>query len=500
MNAKFEKISYEKKAFSLSTSVKVECKTDVPAEGFGVIAISPSVYGESFSAKEKKVNFGGRLIVSVVGVNAEGTFSGSECGTAFSDVINDERVRPDMTVTGKTEIVKCEPFYGSVISVSVTLNITMDVYESVKKDYLTGGEDIFTDACITGLTRSTGRFCSDSETEQEFEIGFPVEKALFHTETVGITSVRAGIGTVIVDGEIHAAVYLLQKSENGDIVKKNEVFPFRIETECEGAMPAMAAKSEVSVKNSRYDIEVDEETGSSKAVLTLTLSACSEAVIKEDALVPTDCFSDKKILNVTTEEITVPSFNYYNVFEQKFNERIPVLGEDDEGAKILTTFASPVTITDKTVEDGILKCSAVIKATSIIKTAGGVKAYSYEFPVEINEKLSESGDTSVGVYVSEITARLFSETEIECFGKIKTYVTIKTEEKVKIIAKVEEADDIPEKTAAISVYIPAEGEDLFGLSKRLRVSPEEISKTNPDLEFPLKGTERIVVYRQLKKE
>ena len=54
MNAKFEKISYEKKAFSLSTSVKVECKTDVPAEGFGVIAISPSVYGESFSAKEKK--------------------------------------------------------------------------------------------------------------------------------------------------------------------------------------------------------------------------------------------------------------------------------------------------------------------------------------------------------------------------------------------------------------------------------------------------------------
>ena len=419
MNAKFEKISYEKKAFSLSTSVKVECKTDVPAEGFGVIAISPSVYGESFSAKEKKVNFGGRLIVSVVGVNAEGTFSGSECGTAFSDVINDERVRPDMTVTGKTEIVKCEPFYGSVISVSVTLNITMDVYETVKKDYLTGGEDIFTDACITGLTRSTGRFCSDSETEQEFEIGFPVEKALFHTETVGITSVRAGIGTVIVDGEIHAAVYLLQKSENGDIVKKNEVFPFRIETECEGAMPAMAAKSEVSVKNSRYDIEVDEETGSSKAVLTLTLSACSEAVIK---------------------------------------------------------------------------------ATSIIKTAGGVKAYSYEFPVEINEKLSESGDTSVGVYVSEITARLFSETEIECFGKIKTYVTIKTEEKVKIIAKVEEAGDIPEKTAAISVYIPAEGEDLFGLSKRLRVSPEEISKTNPDLEFPLKGTERIVVYRQLKKE
>ena len=50
--------------------------------------------------------------------------------------------------------------------------------------------------------------------------------------------------------------------------------------------------------------------------------------------------------------------------------------------------------------------------------------------------------------------------------------------------------------AAISVYIPLEGEGLFSLAKRLNVSPESLVNTNRELNFPLSGKERIVIYRQ----
>ena len=53
-----------------------------------------------------------------------------------------------------------------------------------------------------------------------------------------------------------------------------------------------------------------------------------------------------------------------------------------------------------------------------------------------------------------------------------------------------------ENPCAISVYIARSGEDVFSLAKRLNQCPDKIKETNKDLQFPLNGDERIVVYRQ----
>ena len=45
--------------------------------------------------------------------------------------------------------------------------------------------------------------------------------------------------------------------------------------------------------------------------------------------------------------------------------------------------------------------------------------------------------------------------------------------------------------------VPFENEDLWSLAKRLSVCPEQLVSTNPELQFPLTGEERIVIYRQL---
>ena len=52
------------------------------------------------------------------------------------------------------------------------------------------------------------------------------------------------------------------------------------------------------------------------------------------------------------------------------------------------------------------------------------------------------------------------------------------------------------ENCAISVYIPTVGEDLWSLAKRLNTCPEALVATNKDLQFPLTGRERIVIYRQ----
>ena len=41
-----------------------------------------------------------------------------------------------------------------------------------------------------------------------------------------------------------------------------------------------------------------------------------------------------------------------------------------------------------------------------------------------------------------------------------------------------------------------DGDTLWDISKQLRVDGDEIERLNGELEFPLRGDERIVVYRQ----
>ena len=57
------------------------------------------------------------------------------------------------------------------------------------------------------------------------------------------------------------------------------------------------------------------------------------------------------------------------------------------------------------------------------------------------------------------------------------------------------AEKLKANDCAISVYVPAAGDDLWSTAKSLRQSPEEIKTTNPDLAFPLTGKERILVFR-----
>ena len=60
-----------------------------------------------------------------------------------------------------------------------------------------------------------------------------------------------------------------------------------------------------------------------------------------------------------------------------------------------------------------------------------------------------------------------------------------------------EARIIP--SSAISVHVARPGETLWDVAKATGSTPELVMLQNPDLELPLKGGERVLVYRYLSK-
>ena len=92
--------------------------------------------------------------------------------------------------------------------------------------------------------------------------------------------------------------------------------------------------------------------------------------------------------------------------------------------------------------------------------------------------------------------KIVSSTEIDIDGEVYLSVSLFKKCQIKMVSDIKLLDEKQENTCAISVYLANKDEEQFSLAKRLNVCPEKLIETNKDLQFPLTGNERIVVYRQ----
>lgn len=137
--------------------------------------------------------------------------------------------------------------------------------------------------------------------------------------------------------------------------------------------------------------------------------------------------------------------------------------------------------------------SAVIASSA---ADGSNRGIEITLPFSLPVKINSPGRREVSVMVCGLFVRQRREGEIEAEATLKIAVKIYKIQSFKYISDVTEGDAIEENPHAFSVYMPAKGEGLWETAKRLKKTPEEVEKSNPELKFPLKGGERIIIYRK----
>ena len=131
-------------------------------------------------------------------------------------------------------------------------------------------------------------------------------------------------------------------------------------------------------------------------------------------------------------------------------------------------------------------------------TDGKIFSRKLESPFEASTQIAGvcDYDYTVRALAGMARVRLLSDTQIEISAKLSFTVYPFEKCNVSLIKEVKSLGAKPIEKHAISVYIPCEGEELWSLAKRLNVCPEVLCETNKDLQFPLTGKERILIYRQ----
>ena len=128
---------------------------------------------------------------------------------------------------------------------------------------------------------------------------------------------------------------------------------------------------------------------------------------------------------------------------------------------------------------------------------GEIKSTDVNLPFSVVlNGVAEAGQTVCeDVAVCGVSVRLKAEGEAEAEAVLKISATVCEERRVKYLTGIEEGAETEVNDCAVSVFLPAAGDGLWDIAKKLKKAPEDVSACNGELSFPLTGKERILVYR-----
>ncbi len=494
----YEKICFSKRGVDFKEQIKVESKTDIAvSEISSVLSVSAFTFVEEPEIMSGKACYEGRVNFYVCYLDDQGEVKKVECGAEFKGAFNDAQINANSKAKISVEVNKTEAdVSGARFLVSAYLNVKCQTEECMDCPALLSGGNLVVEEKEIEYVKSMGNRTGTYPLEEEFELPYSVKEVLFHRVEARITAVQCGIGTIIVDGEGQIDVIMLQKSQKRDIIKESKKVPFRMEIECEDAMPSMNAVAFVKERSFKTDVSVDQEKGVSTVSVLANLCFNAECFSKQTITVANDAFSTEKEIELEEQNICFNKDLEQRALEFSVKGRA-LVGELPVGANLVATCGERAEIVKRECAEGTIGVAGVMHAIAFFTDNDGrVFTRKIEIPFEVNEQLNSycSSVTTV-VKIRGGETKILSLTEVEGTFDVCISVYPKEQRVERVIKSAKEKGDLPVKEGAISVYISTEGENLWSLAKRLKVSPEALVQTNKELCFPLTGNERIVIIR-----
>lgn len=502
IQANFEETSLCKRQGGIVGETEIQCNLPLSeSEVAKLLGISPKVTLSGAEIIDGQVSYGGKAIFCVMFVDSDGKVKKAECGAEFEQrlSVNAEIENGVPTVKLSLEKVRAESVNG-ILSVKAKVIANIEIICEKKLRYAVGGEDLFLKKQEKTVSKKTCSKKAIYPIEEEFEIGYAIEEVLLHKTEASLTAITTGVGVVTVDGEAYLSVCLLQKIEKSDILKETKSFPFRFEIEAEESMPSSTCTALAVVKSAKLDIVVDEETGKSVVKLSAQIELSVDCYEDRNGEVLVDAYSSthEVILQKESETFCRPSDYRNEKTEIKlragFNESLA------GGSRLMCVAVEKLEATQIKAQDGVLRIEGVLETIAFIKDGEGtVFSKKLEAPFETVFAVETGCEYTATLRAENVKGKLLSLSEVELTATVVLSLQNYKKETVDFICALEVGKEKKVKTQAMSVYIPLAGEELWDVAKRLNSSPEVILEINRDLTFPLTGEERLLIYRQEKK-
>ena len=470
----------------------VECRLP-GSEISSILAVYAKAIPADTVCADGEARYSGRLLLSVVYEDGDKKVCRIERGAEFFHKVEGALLSP--SCFAKTAFTSESVNWrreGSGVYISVVVGADVAVFGSKQMEYLSDGEGLICQkkpitvcktVCVSG----------EIENEDEFESDY-VGDVLMHSETAIVHRVEVNAGVLDLEGETALHICVLKGDDS--ICSYERLIPFHMQVPCDEAFGKVCVSARAIIKNSHLTAGTDEERGKSKMVFSYCLAADCFVTVFDELCVVDDAFAIDCEIDVKKQN----DRGRYATKQIKYIERVngiaaisPVL---DGEYTLQATLLPRAEITVRKSDNG-MEAEGVVLAEVLLCSAEGVHrsatlSLPFLLPVDTDGDYAEAECIVCGLNVRR---KKNGETEAE--ATLKVCVRTFEERAWEYIIRADEGECIPQTDSAFTVFLPRAGEGLWELAKRLRCAPDELKKSNPSLQFPIKEGEKIFVYRQI---
>lgn len=471
----------------------VECRLP-GSEISSILAVYAKAIPAECTCSDGEIQYSGKVVLCIVYEDGSRKICRAERGAEFFHKAEDGRITPACfakpSYTAENVAWRRE---GSGLYISVIVGGEFAVFGGKQIEYLAGGEGLICQKEALSICK-TVCVSGEIEGEDEFDSDY-VGDVLLHSATPIVHHVAANAGQVEVEGEISLNICVLRADES--VCTYERLIPFRMQVPADEAFGTVTADAKICVKNAHLTASPDEERGKSKMLFSYTLCADCCLYIKDELSSVSDAFCEKQEIGLKKKN----DGGRYLTKRFRCTERVsgnaslsPVL----DGEFFLQACILPrAELVCRKTENG-MEAEGIVTAKVLLKSADGAYrsaelSLPVLFPLDTDGELAEAECLVCGL---NLRRKKNGETEAE--ATLKMSVNVYEQKKWEYVSGVEEGEEVGESDCAFSVFLPKEGENIWQVAKRLRCHPDELQKSNPDLQFPVKTGQRLYVYRQIK--
>ncbi|MDE7163468.1 MAG: hypothetical protein K2O44_05260 [Clostridia bacterium] len=468
----------------------VECRFPQSSEITEVVAVYPQVSLVSCEVSSGRVNYSGKLILTIVYCDEDGKLCRMQKGAEFSHFADDDCLAPAQNgvcaLTCDKTTVKRE---GSSFVIAAIISADISIYARTDRTYVCGAEGAFVKKESLSFS-SAVTFSGESEVEDDFEADSVVDVLIPCAKAVVLSS-ACGTGEVEASGEIYLSLFAMRQ-QNPTCLER--IIPFKCIIPCDDASVGRRAATRAEISDLNVTANVNEDKGRCDInfVCNLNLSGWFADEHTEDVAV--DAFSDTNAVELTSTEEVMPRCVDVKVYTERVSGLAATKSKLTYDCKFLAA-ALPQAECSFNEQTGCVE--GAVNTVLVYEQNGEIKStdVSLPFSVALNGVREEGQSVTEDVAVCGVSVRLKAEGEAEAEATLKICVTVCDERKVTYLTQIEEGEEVEVNDCAVSVFLPTAGDGLWDIAKKLKKSPDDVSACNAELKFPLTGKERIIVYR-----
>ena len=467
-----------------------ECRFPQSSEINEIIAVHPQVSCVSCEVSDGRVNYSGKLVLSLVYTDEEGKLCRMQKGAEFSHHADDDCLAPAQngvcTMVCEKVTVKRD---GSSFVISAIITAQIEINARTERSYVKAAEGAFLNLKRVPLATKV-TFSGDSEVEDDFDADSVVDILIPSAKAVVLSSV-CGTGEVNVSGEIYLSLFAMRLQTP---VCLERVIPFKCAIPCDDAVAAVAASACAEISDLNVTATVNEERGKCEIAFVCNLNISGSFTYERNEELADDAFSCDNVLNLSYAEESCDRCVDVRVYTERVSG--PAASKSKLGYDC-KFFAAALPEAECSFNESTGAVEGTVKSVLVYEQNGEIKGTEINLPFSaLLNGVAESGQSvSVSVAVSGVSVRLKAEGEAEVEALLKISATVNESCSVKYVCDIAEGEAKEKQDCALSVFLPAAGDGLWEISKKLDKNPADVLACNPELSFPLSGKERILVYR-----